>query len=578
MRIINQTFLEIKKNYLVFVTVILLTFLTKGLAVSVPFFLKTVVDSLIYDANWTTSFDVSASIVVLMYVLVFFISGFSDELREFLSEKSIQPALARVFQKIYTHVLQLPISFYLDNKSGSLLRDLDRGMRGLQSLTSIILYSFVPLVLEIALVIVLLLIQHEIQYAAIVFLGIAAHISITIISSEKLTFAREKLNKSDSKIGGHISETMSNFETIKIFSSSKYEASVLARLFKTYIQEVISFQFIYSQLKVIQRAIIALTIGAILFIAAQDVMVAKITPGDFILLNALAMQLLLPISSMGILWKEFRQGIVDVKNLSEIYEININQRKSISYQPLEIAPSIAFKDISYEYPNGKIALRNISFKVKSGQFVAVVGLNGSGKTTLLRLLLGLISQKSGEIYFDEKHVLEEDIQSLREYFGVVPQNVTLFHGTILENMTYGAENIDFDFVVSLAKELGIHDDITSNFPNGYETQVGQSGLKLSGGERQKIGLVRALLKNPKFVILDEPSSSLDSDSEVKIFGPNSKIFEDKTVLMVTHKTNLLEKVDLVLHLSNGVLIESGKHSDLMEISSEYRKLCSTIKN
>jgi ATP-binding cassette subfamily B protein len=554
---------ELKKKSTSIFWVLFLTAFGRLLILAQPFFLKLVVDSFIADPLKEKWAYIYPPAIVLMYVLVYFFGGVIDEVKEFYSEKSIQPVIARVTEKIYFHVLHLPLNFYLDRKAGSILRDLERGVRALQSTTSLVLYTMLPLGIEIISVIGILLLGYSLQYGTIVLAGILVYFLATMYLTEKVVNARESLNQTDSAIAGHIGESINNFETIKVFFSSHKEAQKLSDLNSSYIRKVINFQFLHSRLKVIQKLIVAITIGATLCTAALGVMQLQITPGDFILINAFAFQVFMPISSMGILWKEFQQNLIDIKTIDSICRIPAEQyieydevKLNTELHSSKIAPNIRFEDVSYTYPDGTIALSNVTFDIPAGAFVGIIGENGSGKSTLLKILLGLLKPTSGTVYLNGVAANSETLRTLGPITGVVPQNINLFHGSILENILYNSKPRTIDEVIKLAKAVNLHESVITKFPSGYSTKVGEKGLKLSGGERQKIALARAIANDPKLLILDEPSSALDESSEDATFILDGALLRDRTTILVTHNRSLTQNASLVITLSNGKAINT----------------------
>jgi ATP-binding cassette, subfamily B, heavy metal transporter len=558
MKIYELVILELRKRIVSIGIVLCLILSGKLLFIALPFFLKAAVDALIYEPSWATGLNIYPPLIVAAYAATFFLASILEEIKEYLSEKTIHPSIAEVAKKLFTSILDLPISFHLDSKTGVVMREFDRGVRSLQSLSSLLLYTAIPLFIEIIAVISIFFVSYSIKYGAIIALGIAIHITVTLLLTPSLVSARQDLNKSDSELNGFVTESIINFESLKLFSNSKRESININALFEIYLEKVTRFQFLHSKLKSIQRTIIAVTLGFLMWEAATDVMYGVITPGDFVLINAFALQVLLPISAMGILWKEFNQNLADVRSLNFIAEItNENSETKSSEEKLVNPPKIEFVNVSYLYPNGKLALDKISFSLLPGTTTALVGANGAGKTTVLRLLMGLIEPTTGSILIDDRPMTGKDLASLRSSMGIVPQFVSLFHGTISYNLTYGLEDHTIEKAREVARLVNLEREIETNFPEGFNTQVGERGQKLSGGERQKIGLARALINNPKIVILDEASSSLDNSSERSFIASTLKRTGHQTTLMITHSLDGLDNAVNILVLSNGVLMQNN---------------------
>lgn len=555
MKIYKLVIEELKQRSMAIVMVLFLILLTKLLMISLPFFMKALLDALIYEPTWATGLNIYPPMIVVAYVSIFFSASFFDEIKEYFSEKTIQPSIAGVAKKLFIGMHSLPISFYLDAKTGSTLRDFDRGIRSLQSLSSLILYTAIPLAVEIIAVIWIFFINYNIQFGLIITIGIILHATATLYLTPNLVSARRSLNALDSELNGFMGESILNFESIRLFSSAKTELLKLNKIYDLYLGGVINFQFLHSKLKIIQRAIIAITLCSLLWVAAIDVMSADITPGDFVLINAFAMQVLLPISAMGIMWKEFNQNLADVRSLDAISEyVDLKSGLEIKLKELNAPPKIEFLNVSYAYPNGKEAISNISFTLLPGSRTAIVGPNGSGKTTILRLLLGLIEPTSGEIQINGESLTPKELTSITAAFGVVPQFISLFHGSVAENLTYGSKDHSIEKAQQLASLVGLDNHILNNFPDGFNTQVGERGQKLSGGERQKIGLARALSNSPKVLILDEASSSLDENSDKLFSDLTAKMARQQTTLMITHNPDSLDESWRILSINNGVLV------------------------
>lgn len=331
-----------------------------------------------------------------------------------------------------------------------------------------------------------------------------------------------------------------NFESIKLLRTAKREELHLSHLLRLYISRVLRFQFLHSRLKVVQKGVIATTLGILMWNAAADVATYTITPGDFVLVNAFALQILLPISTMGILWKEMHQNLADVQSLGPLVETAQVEPATAELKDLLVAPKIEFRNVTVRYPNGTFAFKNLSFIIPAGSFTVITGENGTGKTTILRLVSGLIQPTSGEILVDDQPKTARELMALGSAVGVVPQFVSLFHGSIAYNLTYGLNDVSIEKARELARLVMIEEMIDLKFQSGFETIVGERGQKLSGGERQKIGLARALAGDPKLLLMDEPTTSLDQMSQQQFLDAVAGSMQNRTVVMVTHAVDYLK--------------------------------------
>ena len=549
---------ELRKKTLAIAFVFGFILLAKVILLCLPFLMKVVVDSLIDEPTWATEFQIYPPLIVVAYAAAFFLASLFEEAKEYLSEKTVQPAIAQVAQKTFCLIQQLPMSFYLDSTTGGLLRNFDRMVRALQSLSSLVLYTVVPLSIEIAAILLIFFINYDLKYGAIIFVGVLVHAIITLSSTPGLVKERKNLNVADTRVSGFIGESIMNFESIKLLGTAKKENLRFGQLFHLYVLRAIRFQFLHSRLKVIQNGVISLTLGFLMWNAASDVMIYKITTGDFVLINAFALQVLIPISTMGILWKEIHQSLADVKSLGPIIEATPLQTDVSDRTVLRSPPKIEFRNVSVRYGNGKHALQGISFIAMPGTFTVITGENGAGKTTILKLLAGLVEPTSGKILINDEPKTSKELISMISAVGFVPQFVNLFQGSIAHNLTYGLDDTSMERARELAKLVKIEKMVDEGFPNGFETLVGERGQKLSGGERAKIGLARALAKDPKLLVLDEPTSSLDQESQRQFLDVFSELSSHKTVIMITHSTESLKGNVHFLRLFNGRLIHSAK--------------------
>ena len=554
--------------------ILLLIVLAKITAIGLPFLLKLIVDEIpAYQSQRFKGEIIYLPLLAIAYASFFLSTTLFDETKEYLSEKLIQPIVAKIGANAFDKLINLPDDDLISKKSGALMRDIDRGLKGLQSLTILFIHTIIPTFFELLFVSVFCFFTYDIWISATILIGILIHGLITLVGSETLSKEKIKLNEVDSTSAALLGEAVTNSETIKLFSAEDYETARFLRALNAYSSQAIRFQFLHSRLRAVQQTVIAIVLGILLvrasFLAINNLM----TAGKFVLLVALAMQVLLPVSFLGSIWKEAMRLLADVSKLSELLELpSASYNSQTTYKKIsEVPPSISFNNVTFAYGNDENFLSDVTFSIPSGGVAALVGASGSGKTTITKLLLGFIEQKSGEIQFNDNTTTQQERFLYRRYVGVVPQNVTLFHGTIASNIAYGKRSASMAEIQAAAKLAQI-DDFIGTLPAGYSTQVGERGLKLSGGQRQMLGIARALINNPKLLILDEASSALDSLSESRFIESALTARQGRTCIVIAHRLSMVSQADLILVLEKGVIIESGTHMILLKKKGKYAAL------
>ena len=554
--------------------ILFLVVLAKITVIGLPFLLKLIVDEIPeYQSHRIESELIYLPLLAIAYASFFLATTLFDEAKEYLSEKLIQPIVAKVGANAFDKLINLPDDYLISNKSGAVMRDIDRGLKGLQSLSTLFIHTIIPTFFELLFITIFCFFTYDIWISATIIIGLIIHGFITLIGSEKLSKEKIKLNEVDSASAALLGEAVTNSETIKLFSAEKHETAKFLGALNAYSSHAIRFQFLHAKLRALQQTVIAVILGILLVRASFLAMNNQMTAGEFVLLAALAMQVLLPISFLGSIWKEAMRLFADVSKLSELLKY-----PSISYKSesnigkiSDLPPSIMFKGVTFGYGDGANVVNNVTFSIPSGGLVALVGASGSGKTTITKLFLGFIEPKSGEIQINGTTTTQQDRRDFREFVGVVPQNVTLFHGTIASNIAYGKRDASI-VEIKAAAQMAQMDSFIAMLPEGYSTQVGERGLKLSGGERQMLGIARALINNPKLLILDEASSALDSLSESRFVESALTARQGRTCLVIAHRLSMVTQADLILVLNNGAIVESGTHISLLEKRGNYAAL------
>jgi ABC-type transport system involved in Fe-S cluster assembly fused permease/ATPase subunit len=568
----TQILTNLRNHKLKLTTILILVLLAKVFAIALPFTLKLIVDGISEIQNNDIQKYYYLPLFAIAYACCFLSTTIFDEAKEYLSEKLIQPIVANVGANAFEKLINLPDEFIISNKSGAVMRDIDRGLKALQSLSTLLIHTIFPTLIELIFVITFCFISFDYWISSVILIGIFVHLTITLIGSERLSKEKINLNYADSESAVKLSDAVTNSETIKLFSSEKYETEEFYKSLKKYSSHAIKFQLMHSRLRSLQQIVISIALGIILIRATYLASINQMTAGEFVLLNALAMQVLLPISFFGSVWKEALRLKADVSKLSELFSFpSPNKELNPCEVYLEKSPSIEFKNVAFIYDDGTRVLSDVSFSIPSGTTTAIVGSSGSGKTTIARLLLGFLEPTRGSIFINEAQFNQVERQNFRSQIGVVPQNVVLFHGTIASNISYGKRTATLAEIQKSAKDAQL-ESVINGLVKGYETEVGERGMKLSGGERQRLGIARALLNNPKVLILDEASSSLDSISEAQFIQGSINAQEDRTCLIIAHRLSSIMHADQILVIDKGQVVEQGSHESLLREKGMYAAL------
>lgn len=543
--------------------------------VGVPLVLKELVDRLTANPSSPVSLMVLPVSVLIAYGVLRLSTTLFTELREFVFAKVTQRAVRTIALKVFRHLHALSLRFHLNRQTGGMTRDIERGTRAISSLVSFALFSIVPTLLEIGLVLTYLFLQYDKWFAIITIAALIIYIVFTIVVTEWRTNFRRTMNDLDSKASTKAIDSLLNYETVKYFGNEEYEAQRYDQGLQSYEKAAVKSQTTLSMLNAGQSLIIATAVTLILWRAAQGVIDQTMTLGDLVLVNAFMIQLYIPLNFLGVLYREIKQSLADMEKLFSL----LDQNKEIADKPaapvLQLAgnasPEVEFKRVNFSYEEKRQILFDLDFTIAAGTTTAVVGHSGSGKSTLSRLLFRFYDIQSGSIHIGGQNIMDVTQHSLRQAIGIVPQDTVLFNDTIGYNIAYGKPGATKEEVIAVAKAAYIHDFIES-LPDGYETMVGERGLKLSGGEKQRVAIARTLLKNPVVMIFDEATSALDSKSEQMIQAQLKQIAKSRTSLVIAHRLSTIVDAQQILVMDKGRIIERGTHTELMALAGAYAQM------
>ena len=540
--------------------------------VGVPLVLKQLVDALALKPGDPRSVLVVPVAILLGYGALRVSITLFTELREFL----FYPVAARIARRVsleaFEHLLALSLRFHLERQTGGVSRDIERGSRSIQSLLNYTIYNILPTLVEIGMVIVLLSAKFDGWFAAITFGALVIYIGFTVTVTEWRTAFRRAMNEQDSKANTKALDALLNYETVKYFSNESFEQARyddnLQRLEKASIKSQTSL----SMLNLGQSLIIATTVTLLVWRATVGVVAGTMTLGDLVLVNALMIQLYIPLNFLGVIYREIKQSMIDMEKMFGL----LGQNREIADAPgaLPLATrggAVRFEDVRFGYDADREILHGVSFEIPAGKTVAVVGPSGSGKSTLARLMFRFYDVNAGRITIDGQDIRSVTQRSLREAIGIVPQDTVLFNDTVEYNIAYGRTGAGKAEVEGAARSAHIHDFIAST-PKGYETIVGERGLKLSGGEKQRVAIARTLLKNPPVLIFDEATSALDSANERAIQAELQSVARNRTALVIAHRLSTVVDAHQILVMEAGRIVERGTHGELVARGERYAEM------
>ncbi len=543
--------------------------LAKVANVTVPFVLKQIVDNL--DQSQVDI--VTLPIVFLFcYAALRVSSALFGELRDVIFAKVTQRTIRRVTLKVFRHLHSLALSFHLERRTGGVSRDIERGSRGISFLLAFMVFNIIPTLLEIALVTIILLVLFDPWFAVITVMSIVIYIAFSLIVTEWRMRFRRTMNELDSKANTRAIDSLLNYETVKYFTNEEYEASRYDQNLKDWEKVAIKNQTSLGLLNFGQGTIIALAVSILLTLAAQGVAEGSLTLGDLVMINAYLLQLFMPLNFLGFVYREIRHSLTDMEKMFNILENESDIRDKPNAKDLVTDnASITFENVNFAYHPERAILKNCSFQVAAGQKVAIVGPSGAGKSTIARLLFRFYDVNAGRILINNHDLKNLTQHSLRSAIGVVPQDTVLFNDSIYYNIAYANPEASREQVIQAAKHAHIH-DFVSSLPDGYDTTVGERGLKLSGGEKQRVAIARVILKNPPILLFDEATSALDSKSEKAILVALKEVATQHTTLVIAHRLSTIIDADDILVMDQGKIIERGTHPILLQKNGSYAAL------
>jgi len=567
------------KNHFGFRIRVIIAFLSlifaKVFTVLIPISLIWVVDSFEIKSHqnndWFLFIFGSLSLIVIYNIFRILSVGFT-QLRDAVFALVGQNALREIAVKAFSHLHSLSLSFHLTRKTGAISRIVERGVIGTEFLLRFLFFNIIPLIFEFILVIIILVYKFEIVYTLIVSICLILYSFFTFKITEWRVSIRKKMNQFDSDSNQKAIDGLLNYETVKYFNAEKYEMDRYNFSRKQYQKAAVKTSITLAFLNLGQTIIITTGLMTIMILAMKEVNNGNLTLGSFVGLNAIIIQLSVPLNFLGTVYREIRQALVDLEAMFEIFSQKIEIKDKNNAKKLNITNSdIEFNDVHFSYNPDRLILSNFSLQISKGTQIAIVGKTGSGKSTIARLLFRFYDPQQGDIYIDKQKISDVTLNSLHQNIGVVPQDTVLFNDTILYNLKYGNQNANFDQIQSAAKSACI-DDFINSLPDGYNTVVGERGLKLSGGEKQRIGIARTILKDASIMLLDESTSSLDYTTEKKILANLKKDKKKSTMIVISHRLSAITDVDKIIVLNSGKIIEQGTHLELMNAEGEYFKL------
>ncbi len=546
-----------------------------------PIVLKDLIDGLESLVRTTQSIDITldpdsaiAGLVslALVYGLMVFLPGALTELRSAVFTPVSEFAQRVIGLKAFSHIHDLSMRFHLDRRTGGLSRAIERGTRALQQITGLFAFNIAPTLFEIGLVSAYLAVTYPVKYVLVILVAVVAYVAFTLIFTEWRTKFRREMVSQESRATSIGVDSLLNFETVKYFGNEKYEADRYNDALLKYMDAAVKSQDTLGMLNAGQLIARVLCQVTILVLAVQDHAAGQLSTGEVVMINTFMLQLFIPLGFLGSSYRMIRQSMVDMEYMFQLLDLNPEVRDHTDATPLKVNQGeIQFKNVSFTYERGPRVLSDINFAIDEGRTVAVVGPSGSGKSTLSRLLYRFYDTQQGSIFIDGQDITHVTQASLRNTIGIVPQDTVLFNDTIRYNIRYGNPLATDEEVANAAKLASIHNFITE-LPHGYETRVGERGLKLSGGEKQRVAIARTVLKNPKILVLDEATSALDIKTEREIQAALEEVAKNRTTLVIAHRLSTIVNADEILVLTGGEIIERGSHVALVKADGTYAEM------
>jgi len=542
--------------------------LAKIASVSTPLVLGEAVNSLTELSAGINLFMLVPVALIVGYGVARIISFTFVAIRDALFSKVSQHSIRQISLNMFKHLHNLSLQFHLNRQTGALAKYIDRGTKGIDFLLRYVLFNVVPTFFEIFLVSGILFYLYGPWYAVVTLTTIGLYSYLTFQITEWRNVFRKRMNQADNNISTKMIDSLLNFETVKYFNNEAYEFNRLDKSLEDYELAANQSRHSLSLLNIAQTFIIMLGITIMLVMSAFGIKNGDIDVGGFVVINAYMLQLYQPLNFLGSVYREIRQALTDMENMFSLLEVSQVSKDDLEDMPQSNVAEIRFDKVSFDYDIRRTIIKNISFTVPNGKKVAIVGPTGAGKSTISRLLFKFYDPQEGGVYINNININKISQESLRKMIGVVPQDTVLFNDTIYYNIAYGNTDASKEEVIIAAKNADIHNFI-STLPDGYETIVGERGLKLSGGEKQRVAIARTILKNPKIFFFDEATSALDSSTEKEIQKNLESVSKDKTTLIIAHRLSTAANADNIIVLDKGIIIEQGTHKSLLLEKGKY---------
>ena len=546
--------------------------LSKIAIVGMPLMLKDIVDGLDSKQMLDNAVLALPLVLLLSYGALRLMASLFNELRDAIFSRVRYHAMRGISLRVLKHLYSLSLSYHLDRKTGGITRDLERGTNSLSSILNYLVFNIFPTAAEFTFVAIILLSKYETHFAVITFTTVALYIVFTLLVTNWRMHYRHEMNDHESKANSYAVDGMLNYETVKYFTNEAYELKQYDETLDSWEGAAVKSQTSMSLLNFGQGAVIAIGVTLMMIFAAQGVVDGAMTLGDLVLVNAMMLQLFIPLNFLGIIYRALKYSLADMDMMLKLLDTKVEIKDIENAAALKVTDAvIRFDDVSFDYNKDRKILDKVSFDIPHGHKVAVVGPSGAGKSTLARLLFRFYDVEAGSISIDGQNINAVTQTSLRDNIGIVPQDTVLFNYTIDHNIRYAKLDATDEEIRQAAKHANIH-DFVSSLPDGYQTVVGERGLKLSGGEKQRIAIARVILKNPRILVFDEATSSLDSHSEQLILESLKEVAEKHTTLVIAHRLSTIIDADNIIVLDKGKVVERGTHQQLLEKEGLYAHL------